>query len=54
MNRADIEKTVRAATGSPTSGAVADAIPAIVDALDKAINPNAKTDTRVIAAEETR
>jgi len=55
MNRADIEKTVREATGSPTSGAVADAIPSIVDALDKKLNAKpAKPDTRVVTADETR
>ena len=58
MNRADIEKTVRASVGDPTSGIVADVIPAIVDALDVALNPKptatGKPDTRIVSASETR
>lgn len=55
MNRADIEGVIKGAVGNPTSGAVADAIPAIVDAIDKRLNGKpAKADTRVVAAEETR
>jgi hypothetical protein len=55
MNRAEIEATIKGAVGDPTSGAVADAIPAIVHALDSKLNGKpGKTDTRVVAAEETR
>ncbi len=55
MNRGDIEAVIRGAVGNPTSGAVADAIPSIVDAIDRKLNGKAgKGDTRVVAADETR
>ena len=57
MNAADIRAVIDGATGAPVSGPVADAIPAIVDAIDAALNPApapvAKS-KRVIEADETR
>lgn len=62
MNRADIEGTLREAAGHPTTGVVADIIPAMADALDAKLNPapqpaaNPAKDkaTRVLDAGETR
>jgi hypothetical protein len=57
MNKADLRAIIDGVTGDPTNGAVADVVPAIVDALDAALNPAATAEaksTRVIKADETR
>lgn len=57
MNKADIQAVVDRATGAPGTGPVADIVPAIVDALDAALNPApapAGKAKRVIEADETR
>jgi hypothetical protein len=54
ITRADITNAINSVTGNPTSGIVADVTPAIVDAIDKLINPKAETEQRVIKAAETR
>ena len=56
MNASDIRAVIDGATGAPVSGPVADAIPAIVEALDAALNPKvtgAKA-KRIIGVDETR
>lgn len=56
MNKADLRAIINGVTGDPDTGAVAEIVPAIVDALDAALNPapvKAK-ETRVIEADETR
>jgi len=56
MDKANIRAVIDGATGAPVSGPVADAIPAIVEALDAALNPKvtgAKA-KRIIGADETR
>lgn len=58
MNKADLRAIIDGVTGAPDTGAVAAVIPAIVDALDAALNPaapaTATRSTRVVKAEETR
>jgi hypothetical protein len=58
MDKANIRAIIDGATGAPVSGPVADVIPAIVDALDAALNPAAPAPAtrskRVIEADETR
>ena len=57
MNKSDIQAIVDGATGAPETGAVAAVIPAIVDALDAALNPKPTPPAkakRVIEADETR
>ena len=57
MNKAEIQAIVDGATGAPDTGAVAAVIPAIVDALDTALNPQPTPPAkakRVIEADETR
>lgn len=54
VTRDDILAAVKSATGDPTTGLLADATPAIVDAVDALVNPNAKVEKRVVVAEETR
>ncbi len=51
--RAMMEKALREASGNPTSGAVADIIPTMVDALLAAID-GPKASQRVVKATETR
>lgn len=46
MNKADIRAAVDQATGSPVVGPVADVIPAIVDAIDAALNPAAPEESK--------
>lgn len=53
-SRAAIEKTLRAAAGNPTSGVVADVIPAMVDALVDALDESPKPSQRIMKANETR
>ena len=53
-SRAAIEKTLRAVAGNPTSGAVADVIPAMVDALVDALDESPKPSQRIVKANETR
>lgn len=57
MNKSEIQAIVDGATGAPDTGAVAAVIPAIVDALDAALNPKPTPPAkakRVIEADETR
>jgi hypothetical protein len=58
MNRDEIRAVIDGVTGAPVTGQVAAVVPAIVDALDLAINPpapdDAKRNKRVIEADETR
>lgn len=58
MDRAEIQAVIDSVTGAPTTGLIADIVPGIVNALDEALNPpataEAKRNTRVIEAAETR
>jgi len=59
ITRADIEAALRGATGNPSSGAVADVLNAMVDAVDTLVNPKpvkvvTVPEQRVVKAEETR
>lgn len=58
MDKADIRRVIDGVTGAPDTGAVAAVVPAIVDALDAALNPAAPVQAtrakRVIEADETR
>lgn len=55
MTRDDILKTLRAASGNPGVGPVAEILPALADALDAALNPKTKgKEDRVLEAPETR
>lgn len=54
ITKTDIETAMRTAAGNPDSGIVADWIPALAAAVDELVNPKAKTETRVIKADEVR
>jgi hypothetical protein len=58
LNREQIAAVLNEATGAPSSGPVAEVLPSLVDALDEALNPAppaaAKTEKRVVKADETR
>jgi hypothetical protein len=54
ISKSDIETAMRTAAGNPDSGAVADWIPALAAAVDELVNPKAKTETRIIKADEVR
>lgn len=56
MDKASLRAVIDEVTGDPTTGAVAEIVPAIVDALDAALNPAPVKvkETRVIEADETR
>ncbi len=56
MDKAKIRQVIDGVTGDPGTGAVADVVPAIVDALDAALNGKAvePVTTRVMEADETR
>jgi len=56
MDKAKIRQVIDGVTGDPGTGAVADVVPAIVDALDAALNGKAAkpVTTRVMEADETR
>jgi hypothetical protein len=55
MNKADLRAIIDGVTGDPTNGAVAEVVPAIVDALDAALNGGpAKPEQRIISADEIR
>lgn len=56
MNKSDLRAIIDGVTGDPTTGAVAEIVPSIVDALDAALNPKpvAAKESRVIKADEIR
>ena len=55
LTREQIAQVLNEATGTPSSGPVAEVLPSLVDALDAALNPvPAKQEKRVVKAEETR
>jgi len=54
MNREQLRTVIADAVGNPNAGAVADAIDTITDAVDKALNPKAKTEKRIVEPDETR
>lgn len=56
MDKASLRAIIDEVTGAPDTGAVAEMVPAIVDALDAALNPQPVKvkETRVIEADETR
>jgi hypothetical protein len=59
ITRADIEAALRGATGNPSSGAVADMLNAMIDAVDTLVNPKPVVpskahEQRVVKTEETR
>jgi glutaminase len=55
MNVEQIEKILKDATGDPTSGAVAEWIPAMAQAVAHALAPAPVTDEkRIVKASETR
>jgi len=57
MTRDEIEQALRDVAGDPTSGPVADIIPAFADALAQAMVPTPTSDdvdTRVVKASEKR
>lgn len=53
-NKKEITDTIHAATGNPTTGAVAEWTPAIIDAVDALCNPKPETNTKTKAKQETR
>ena len=54
MTKDQIAKIVGDAVGNPSSGTVAEVLPAIVDAINDALNPKAKVEKRVVEPDETR
>ncbi len=55
MNAQQIEKILKDATGDPTSGAVAEWIPAMAEAVAAALAPATEADEkRIVKASETR
>ena len=54
ITRADIEGAINSVTGAPSSGVVADATPALIDAIDALVNGNRVVEQRVVRAPETR
>lgn len=54
MNREQIAVVIGDAVGNPTSGPVAEVLPAIADAIDAKLNPKAATEIRVMDVPELR
>ena len=54
MNREQIAAAVANAVGNPSSGAVADVLSIITDAIDAELNPKAKVEARILAVPEKR
>ena len=54
MTREQIKKALADSVGNPTSGAVAESLDVMADAVDAALNPKPKTEKRVVQPEETR
>ena len=54
MNREQIAAIIGNAVGNPSSGAVADILPAIADAIDAELNPKATSEVRVMDVPELR
>ena len=54
MNREQIAAIIGNAVGNPTSGAVAEVLPAIADAIDAELNPKPATEIRVMDVPELR
>ena len=54
MNLEQIEKILNDATGNPSSGAVAEWIPVMAEALASALSPSQADGKRIIKASETR
>jgi hypothetical protein len=54
MNREQIRSIAAQAVGNPDSGAVAEALDVIAEAIDEALNPATPHETRVVQPTETR
>ena len=54
ITRADILGAINTVTGAPSCGIVADATPALVDAIDQLINGKPVVEQRVVKPAETR
>ncbi len=54
MNREQIAVVIGDAVGNPTSGPVAEVLPAIADAIYSELNPKAATEIRVMDVPELR
>lgn len=54
ISKGDIRAAIEAVTGAPTSGVVAEAMPAIVRAIDELVNGTPVVEQRVVKAAETR
>lgn len=54
MNREQIAAIVGNAVGNPSSGGVAEVLPAIIDAIDAELNPKAGSEIRVMDVPELR
>jgi len=55
LTREQIAGVLNEAAGAPSSGAVAEILPTLIDALDEALNPSpVKAEKRVVKADETR
>lgn len=54
MNREQIAAIIGDAVGNPTSGAVAEVLPAIADAIDAELNPKPVSEIRVMDVPELR
>lgn len=55
MDKATLRAIIDGVTGAPDTGAVAAVVPAIVDALDAALNPAVESkEKRVLKVDETR
>ena len=54
ITRADILGAINTVTGAPSCGIVADATPALVDAIDELINGKPVVEQRVVKPAETR
>lgn len=52
--RKQITDAIHDATGNPTTGAVAEWTPAIIDAIDTLCNPQPHTNTKTKTNQETR
>ena len=53
-NRSEIEAAVKAATGNPDTGVVAEITPTIVNAINELCNPEPETNTKTKPHQETR
>lgn len=54
MTKEQIAAIIANAVGNPSSGAVAEVLPAIADAIDAELNPKAVSEIRVMDVPEKR